>query len=921
MAIVIFFAIVAMVSYVLVRRSSFVSHKLYSLNAVARQRYLIGRLAFTASIEHGSKEQLQALAELKQGAESQTHMEQVIAGSSVRANALTADYQEFQSLFLAAIRRPENKELPKQVVHAGKLLLLKQDTFISYCVDKLVSERAQYQNRVVFTLVIISAAFFATFTFLIAPEVRRVRELYDQIIKVQEEAEERARELAEQNAQLAIQDDLLKQKSDALEVHMDQSRLAALRFEELFQGLPVACFGFDCNGCIYDFNRSAVELFGVQAHEVIMEPFYDRLVSEKALRVAKLMISRVFSGRTVNGIEMEYCTPKGKHLVLLAYSFPLFGRNGEVTSAVAACVDITERKAAEAELNILSKISEMQTSGIAVCDAELRAIRVNQAFTEITGYSEAETIGVRPSSLLIGPETPELDTAKLREWLTATTVRSLETLVHKKSGEPVWMELTASPLYNKKGRLSNWIVTYTDITARKTAENELRILSKIAEIQTCGIAICDENIRTIRASEALCRITGYSEQEIIGQRPSSMMFHEGTPLEVRDELASWVTAKESRAIQFLAKRKQGDFVWIELLGSPIFDGDGKVAQWIGTFIDISERKQAEQALKESEETFRTMIETLHEGVVLIDKDLNILISNESASRILGYDLTKPAMKSSEVAGGCLKDDDSIYSDEERPVVMALNTGQPQFGKVMGIKSPNGDMNWILVNAVPIFEEGESLPVRVMSSFTDITVQRKQQHELELSYLQLELSNSQLTEKRHQLEATNAQLASLAFSDGLTGLFNHRAFQEKLADLCTSGEEVSMALLDVDHFKQFNDNFGHPAGDAVLKAVAKVLKGFETEEVFAARYGGEEFALVLKGFSPAQATEIANEACRQIAAHHWSERAITASFGVSSLQGIHSDPKRLIQEADQALYVSKHNGRNQVTHFNSLPIAA
>jgi len=191
--------------------------------------------------------------------------------------------------------------------------------------------------------------------------------------------------------------------------------------------------------------------------------------------------------------------------------------------------------------------------------------------------------------------------------------------------------------------------------------------------------------------------------------------------------------------------------------------------------------------------------------------------------------------------------------------------------------------------------------------------------------ELEAQNDELQQTQLILAERNQQLENLATTDGLTGLKNHRAFQERLEAewkaLARQEDSLSLILLDVDKFKQYNDTFGHPAGDQVLKSVARILTETARETDFVARYGGEEFVIILPRTDSVGALTIAERFRAAIEAHPWPERAVTASFGIStSNTAVHSQAQ-LVSGADQALYQSKSDGRNRVTHSNELQRAA
>jgi diguanylate cyclase (GGDEF)-like protein len=158
---------------------------------------------------------------------------------------------------------------------------------------------------------------------------------------------------------------------------------------------------------------------------------------------------------------------------------------------------------------------------------------------------------------------------------------------------------------------------------------------------------------------------------------------------------------------------------------------------------------------------------------------------------------------------------------------------------------------------------------------------------------------------------------LALTDGLTGLLNRRAFDRELIVACARAEryqrDLTLIVLDIDHFKRLNDSYGHPAGDAVIRTVAMVLEEQSRRIDVAARIGGEEFALILPDTPPAAALRLA-ERLRQAVGRSGNEAiAYTASFGVASAHeaGTHADA--LLQAADDALYAAKAAGRNCVRY--------
>lgn len=175
--------------------------------------------------------------------------------------------------------------------------------------------------------------------------------------------------------------------------------------------------------------------------------------------------------------------------------------------------------------------------------------------------------------------------------------------------------------------------------------------------------------------------------------------------------------------------------------------------------------------------------------------------------------------------------------------------------------------------------------------------------------------TQRVEYERELRALNERLENLAFTDALTGLFNHRALQDRLTEAFTLARNgkgtFSFILLDIDHFKRFNDIYGHRAGDEVLKLVAQVLHKQSPPDAVAARYGGEELAVLLPGYSLERAISVAEQLRYAIADMQTPYRQITASFGVAECMPYMHSPSEVVEVADAALYEAKRAGRNCV----------
>nr|WP_246344071.1 GGDEF domain-containing protein [Acidocella aromatica] len=161
---------------------------------------------------------------------------------------------------------------------------------------------------------------------------------------------------------------------------------------------------------------------------------------------------------------------------------------------------------------------------------------------------------------------------------------------------------------------------------------------------------------------------------------------------------------------------------------------------------------------------------------------------------------------------------------------------------------------------------------------------------------------------------NAKLGQQNVTDALTGIPNRRAYDQKLTEEYSrakrTGAPLSLLMLDIDNFKQYNDNFGHLAGDSALQSVARVLLSSLRPYDFLARYGGEEFAIILPSTDLADAIVVAERVRGLVAASEFPHRKFTISVGVSRLD-VDAGTRALVQAADNGLYRAKASGRNKV----------
>lgn len=179
------------------------------------------------------------------------------------------------------------------------------------------------------------------------------------------------------------------------------------------------------------------------------------------------------------------------------------------------------------------------------------------------------------------------------------------------------------------------------------------------------------------------------------------------------------------------------------------------------------------------------------------------------------------------------------------------------------------------------------------------------------------AQQQLDQYRQQLEAANAELRAASVTDALTGAYNRRGFDQRMADELERAarfrQPLSLLLLDVDLFKQHNDAFGHPAGDEVLRTVVRLLLAHVRATDVVARQGGDEFAILLPNTEREGALIMAERFREAVESAIWPGQSVTITVGAATLPAASDEGENLLAQADEALYAAKGAGRNRVVH--------
>jgi diguanylate cyclase (GGDEF)-like protein/PAS domain S-box-containing protein len=423
-----------------------------------------------------------------------------------------------------------------------------------------------------------------------------------------------------------------------------------------------------------------------------------------------------------------------------------------------------------------------------------------------------------------------------------------------------------------------------------------------------GVVVHAPDTSIVFANQRAAQLLGLSEAQMRGKTAFDPGWHfvdaDGVPIRPEQYPVSRVAAtghSMHETVYGVVSPPRGAVTWLLVSAFPELGPQQELSRIVVDFHDINDLKHAQESLRASEHTYRTLFETIPQGVVYQDLTGHITSANPAAQRILGMTLDQmQGRKSTDPAWRAIQADGSPLPGKQHPSMQALRSLQPVMGVTMGVQVPGRGLVWMMVNATPLFSEGSLSGVYAI--FEDIT-------------------------ERKKLEA---QIEQLAFFDPLTKLPNRRLFEDRMRQMLSAQKRTegygALMVIDLDNFKPLNDGYGHAAGDMLLVDVASRLVPCVRQSDTVARFGGDEFAVIVGNLDPdevrasVQAHDIAEKIRAALAAPYVLranpaegaariEYRCSASIGIALFRHGTEDTAEVFQRADHAMYQAKEAGRN------------
>jgi len=664
-------------------------------------------------------------------------------------------------------------------------------------------------------------------------------------------------------------------------------------FESAFHyaAIGIALVGLD--GRWLKTNTALSQIVGYTQAE-LLEIDFQTMTYADDLNADLEHVNDLLAGRQQSyQMEKRYIHKHGGIIwVLLSVSL-VSKEDGTPDFFISQIQDITARKIAEAERDAFFAQS---VDLLAIADRNGFLIEVNPAWTEALGWSNQELTS-RPFVEFLHPDDLERtrqEAERIYEGIEPTQQFCNRYIT--KDGNYRWLEWNTSDF--SADRLYCCV---RDVTERVESDEALRR----SEIRFQDLAAnvpgmvyqfewhSAEHNKFIYVSPKVTDILGISPDALLADTTAaSSLIH---PEDAASYQASIEQGSRELAYRYWEGRHilhDGQIVWTSLSAMPRKLDNGGVL-WTGLLQDITPQKVLNQKVADSENLYRTLVGSLAEGVMLVSDNGEILACNQSAQHILG--LTEAQIMGRSATDMCwklIREDCIPVAYEDRPSRVAIRTGAAIRNSILGLEIPGKGLRWLSTSAEPLFKDGETKPYAAVTSFFDVT----------------------------DIKEMNEKLERQARTDFLTGAHNRGYFYE-LASLELSraqryGQTFSLMILDIDHFKGINDQYGHDVGDQALKVFVEVLKQTLRDLDMVGRFGGEEFVVLLPQATINNAAIIAERIRLLVSQQAMSSGEgqrfnMTVSIGLAEfIEGVTSVDE-IVKLADKALYLAKQAGRNRV----------
>jgi diguanylate cyclase (GGDEF)-like protein/PAS domain S-box-containing protein len=654
---------------------------------------------------------------------------------------------------------------------------------------------------------------------------------------------------------------------------------AAQRLAAIVESSDDAIYGTGLDWKIFTWNAGAERLFGYSAQEAIGQCIDVLYPTDRRAELAEYQ-ERAASGARIQATETVRIRKDGQRVDVSIAVSPIKDAVGRVTAFSSIVRGIGERKRAEEAVRQLAAIVESSNDAIMSAAPDGTVLSWNAAAERLLGYSAADMVG-QSLSILAPPDRSTEFREMMQKVRGAERLYQYETVRRRKSGEAVDVSVSISPIQDGSGETVAFSAIMRDITERTRAEAAVRESEiqyrRIVETAREGVWLVDAQGRTTFANRRIAEMLGCTVDEMMGASMFTFMDDEGKVIAGASMERRRKGIDDDLDFKFI--RKDGSELWAYISTNALLDESGAYRGSLAMVTDITARRLAEEGLRESEQRFKSMFFDAAVGQLQVMPDGRWSAVNRAFCEMTGYD------EAELLAKGWL----AITHPDD------VDVGNDQFTRLLA-----GEIHYFQLEKRYLRKDGTVL--WVVDSVSSVFGSAGQ-----LKYLVIQAQD--ITARKQAQEA----LAHQTFHDALTGLPNRLLLEEhlerELESARKSSRPLALLMIDLDHFKEVNDTFGHQVGDLLLRQVGLRLRSQLRQREVVARLGGDEFGVLLPQTDRSAAMALGErllEALDRPFDVEGQPLDVAASIGASSFPTDGGDANVLLRRADIAMFVAKRS---------------